>query len=188
MNTVDVTRVIEQQKFGPLLFAIVAWSFAIMLTDGFDLTGISFAAPSLVHLWGVPKARSAGVQHGPLRHHDRIDRFRVSGRPHRTQERDDLRRVSLRRVYARVGTRDRPAGADLDPLHRRHRIGGAVPVAMALNTEFAPKAWRATIVIVMFTGYTTGAAIGGFVAAWLIPAYGWQACFTSAASPRCWLP
>jgi len=34
MNTVDVTRVIEQQKFGPLLFAIVAWSFAIMLTMG----------------------------------------------------------------------------------------------------------------------------------------------------------
>jgi AAHS family 4-hydroxybenzoate transporter-like MFS transporter len=56
-------------------------------------------------------------------------------------------------------------------------IGGAVPVAMALNTEFAPKAWRATIVIVMFTGYTTGAAIGGFVAAALIPAYGWQSIF-----------
>jgi AAHS family 4-hydroxybenzoate transporter-like MFS transporter len=178
MNTVDVTRVIEQQKFGPLLFAIVAWSFAIMLTDGFDLTGISFAAPSLVHLWGVPKGAFGpvfsmglfGIMIGSIGFGylgDRIGRknamifgaFLFGAFTLASVLATDLQALTWIRFIAGIG------------------IGGAVPVAMALNTEFAPKAWRATIVIVMFTGYTTGAAIGGFVAAWLIPAYGWQSVF-----------
>jgi AAHS family 4-hydroxybenzoate transporter-like MFS transporter len=178
MNTVDITRVIEEQKFGPLLFAIVAWSFAIMLTDGFDLTGISFAAPSLVHLWGVPKGAFGpvfsmgifGIMIGSIAFGylgDRIGRknamiigaFLFGAFTLASVLATDLQTLTWIRFIAGIG------------------IGGAVPVAMALNTEFAPKAWRATIVIVMFTGYTTGAAIGGFVAAWLIPAYGWQSVF-----------
>ena len=176
--TIDVTRVIEGQRFGPLLVAIVAWSFAIMLTDGFDLTGISFAAPSLVHLWSVPKGAFGpvfsmglfGIMIGSIGFGylgDRIGRKRamIVGAlmfgvfTLASVLATNLQELTWIRFIAGIG------------------IGGAVPVAMALNTEFAPKAWRATIVIVMFTGYTTGAAIGGFVAAALIPAYGWQSIF-----------
>jgi len=44
---------------------------------------------------------------------------------------------------------------------------------------------RATIVIVMFTGYTTGAAIGGFVAAWLIPRTAGKACLRRRIARCC---
>jgi AAHS family 4-hydroxybenzoate transporter-like MFS transporter len=177
-DRIDVTRVIEEQKFGPLIVAIVGWSFAIMLTDGFDLTGISFAAPSLVHLWGVPKGAFGplfsiglfGIMVGSIGFGyigDWIGRKRamIAGAivfgtfTLASVLATNLQELTWIRFIAGIG------------------IGGAVPVAMALNTEFAPKAWRATIVIVMFTGYTTGAAIGGFVAAALIPAYGWQSIF-----------
>jgi len=177
-KTIDVTRVIEEQKFGPLLVAVVAWSFAIMLTDGFDLTGISFAAPSLVHLWSVPKGAFGpvfsmglfGIMIGSIAFGylgDRIGRkgamifgaFLFGAFTLASVVATNLTELMWIRFIAGIG------------------IGGAVPVAMALNTEFAPKAWRATIVIVMFTGYTTGAAIGGFIAAWLIPAFGWQSVF-----------
>jgi len=177
-DRIDVTRVIEGQTFGPLLVAIVAWSFAIMLTDGFDLTGISFAAPSLVHLWAVPKGAFGpvfsmglfGIMIGSIAFGyigDRIGRKRAmivgavvfGAFTLASVVATNLTELTWIRFIAGIG------------------IGGAVPVAMALNTEFAPKAWRATIVIVMFTGYTTGAAIGGFVAAALIPVYGWQSIF-----------
>jgi AAHS family 4-hydroxybenzoate transporter-like MFS transporter len=56
-------------------------------------------------------------------------------------------------------------------------IGGAVPNAFVLVSEFAPKRLRATWVTLMFTGYTLGAGFGGGVAVWLVPHFGWPAVF-----------
>jgi AAHS family 4-hydroxybenzoate transporter-like MFS transporter len=56
-------------------------------------------------------------------------------------------------------------------------IGGIGANCLALNAEFAPRRVRATLMIVMFTGITLGAAIPGAIAPRLIPAYGWQALF-----------
>jgi AAHS family 4-hydroxybenzoate transporter-like MFS transporter len=56
-------------------------------------------------------------------------------------------------------------------------LGGAIPNAIALMTEYAPSRVRATRVGIMFIGYTIGSALGGAVAARLIPAYGWPSVF-----------
>ena len=53
-------------------------------------------------------------------------------------------------------------------------IGGLMPNTIALNSELAPKRLRAALVVLMFTGITTGGGIPGYVQAWLIPHYGWQ--------------
>jgi AAHS family 4-hydroxybenzoate transporter-like MFS transporter len=56
-------------------------------------------------------------------------------------------------------------------------IGGVVPNAIAYMSEFAPKRWRATWITLMYTGYTIGSGVGGLVAAWLVPQFGWQIVF-----------
>ena len=56
-------------------------------------------------------------------------------------------------------------------------IGGIAANTLALNAEFAPRRVRATLMIVMFTGITLGAAIPGAIGPRLIPVYGWQALF-----------
>ncbi len=56
-------------------------------------------------------------------------------------------------------------------------LGGAMPNAIALTSEYAPKKHRATAVMTMFTGFTIGAAVGGLVASRLITRFGWQSVF-----------
>jgi AAHS family 4-hydroxybenzoate transporter-like MFS transporter len=41
-------------------------------------------------------------------------------------------------------------------------------------SEFCPDKRRATIVNLMFCGFPLGAALGGFLAAWMIPHFGWR--------------
>jgi AAHS family 4-hydroxybenzoate transporter-like MFS transporter len=59
-------------------------------------------------------------------------------------------------------------------------IGGVVPNIIALLTETAPKRYRVTFVMVAFIGYSTGNASIAQVAAWLVPAHGWQIIFLVA--------
>jgi AAHS family 4-hydroxybenzoate transporter-like MFS transporter len=56
-------------------------------------------------------------------------------------------------------------------------MGGAMPNAIALTSEFMPRRSRATAVTTMFCGFSLGAAIGGMLAAFLIPRFGWQSVF-----------
>jgi MFS transporter, AAHS family, 4-hydroxybenzoate transporter len=56
-------------------------------------------------------------------------------------------------------------------------LGGIMPNAMALAGEYSPA--RARVMVLMFIGnfFTLGAAIGGFISAWLIPNFGWRSVF-----------
>jgi MFS transporter, AAHS family, 4-hydroxybenzoate transporter len=56
-------------------------------------------------------------------------------------------------------------------------LGGAMPNAVALTSEFSPHRRRATLVMIMFAGFSIGAALGGLLAAALIPAFGWRSVF-----------
>jgi AAHS family 4-hydroxybenzoate transporter-like MFS transporter len=46
-----------------------------------------------------------------------------------------------------------------------------------LTAEYAPRNYRATLVIVMFTGVSFGGSLPGAIAARLVPQYGWQSLF-----------
>ena len=56
-------------------------------------------------------------------------------------------------------------------------LGGAMPNAVALTSEFTPKRYRSMVVTLMFCGFSVGAAVGGFAAAGLISRYGWSSVF-----------
>lgn len=53
-------------------------------------------------------------------------------------------------------------------------LGAAMPLAVTLASEFAPTHRRAVLTSAMFTGFPLGAALGGFLAAWMIPQWGWR--------------
>ena len=52
-----------------------------------------------------------------------------------------------------------------------------LPLAWALNIEYAPKRFRSTVVTVVMIGYSVGIALAGPTANWLIPQYSWQSLF-----------
>jgi AAHS family 4-hydroxybenzoate transporter-like MFS transporter len=60
-------------------------------------------------------------------------------------------------------------------------LGAAVPLAVVIVNEFAPKRRRGAMVTLMGCGYAMGSASGGLLASHLVPAFGWQAQFYAAA-------
>ena len=49
-----------------------------------------------------------------------------------------------------------------------------MPNAVTLMSEYCPDGRRATLTNAMFCGFPLGAAFGGFLAAWMIPQWGWR--------------
>jgi AAHS family 4-hydroxybenzoate transporter-like MFS transporter len=56
-------------------------------------------------------------------------------------------------------------------------MGCIIPNATALVGEFSPRSKRVTLMMTITVGFTAGAALGGFVAAWMIGAFGWRSVF-----------
>jgi AAHS family 4-hydroxybenzoate transporter-like MFS transporter len=57
-------------------------------------------------------------------------------------------------------------------------IGGVIPNIVAINTESAPRKYKATLALLAVGFVPIGGAIPGVVAATLVPAHGWQILFT----------
>jgi AAHS family 4-hydroxybenzoate transporter-like MFS transporter len=64
-------------------------------------------------------------------------------------------------------------------------LGGTLPNAISITSEYMPGRLRSTCVMLMFTGFSTGAAVGGFAAAYLIGSFGWQSVFVVGGAVPC---
>lgn len=62
-------------------------------------------------------------------------------------------------------------------------IGGAMPNAVSLMNEYAPKRLRSLMVSIMFSGYGVGGLLAALIGREFIPAYGWQIMFYIAGIP-----
>jgi len=56
-------------------------------------------------------------------------------------------------------------------------LGGGMANAIAMTSEYFPSRMRSWMTVLMFCGFPLGASFGGFLAAALIPAYGWPMVF-----------
>jgi AAHS family 4-hydroxybenzoate transporter-like MFS transporter len=177
-DTIDVSVVIEQQRLSRFLVGLVLMSWIITFFDGFDSNLISFAAPYF----------------GPRYHLDRIQLGNIFSMGLFGTL---IGGFILGYVGDRIGRRPAvilaTAGfgvctmlfalADsywsffLLRLANGIPLGGMLPLAWALNIEYVPKRYRASIVTVIMMGYSLGTALGGPIATWLIPQVGWQAVF-----------
>ncbi|WP_035466266.1 MFS transporter [Burkholderia sp. WSM2232] len=179
MNTIDVSALIERQRLRGFALWLIVWCFLIVLIDGYDQVAAAFAAPALMRAWHTNAAGFgrvfgvglAGVLVGSLLLGFAGDRF---GR-RRTiiygslwfgvltwlcSYASSLEQLTLLRFLAGIG------------------MGGVVPNTVALVSEYAPAARRATWITLMFSGFSIGAGGGGAVASWLLPRYGWPVLFT----------
>ena len=67
-------------------------------------------------------------------------------------------------------------------------MGGAMPLAITLVSEFAPARIRAKAVTAMFGGFTFGWAVAGLIAMLIIPTYGWRLPLLFGFLPILFLP
>ena len=62
-------------------------------------------------------------------------------------------------------------------------IGGAMPVTVALTSDYSPLKRRGTLIMLMFCGNTLGGFLGGQLVAQILPIYGWQSIFLAGGLP-----
>lgn len=177
-TVVDVRSTIQGQQFNFFRAAIVGWAFLIMAIEGYNMQVVGYAAPSIIKAWHLNKASFAWVFSIGLFGYllgaivlsnlsDRIGRKAVvvcgallfGAFTIACARTSTLINLEILRFIAGAG------------------LGVSIPTIIALTVEFAPTRARATTVGVTFIGYNAGAALGGFIAAKLMPVYGWQSAF-----------
>lgn len=175
----DITRFIDHRKMSWFNAKVVIFCFFVVLFDGYDIGAVAYAGPSLVKEWGITSmaelgtAFSAGlfgILFGSLFFGWLGDRF---GR-----NRAIVYSLMAMGIFS-LGTMATHSLPELITMRflTGLGLGGLLPNPIALNAEFAPKRFRATLIIVSFSGITLGGAVPGPVAAWLVPSYGWQVLF-----------
>ncbi|MFC3532629.1 MFS transporter [Vogesella facilis] len=177
-QSVDVQSFIDRHPFSPFQWFVFALCFCIVLLDGFDTAAIGYVAPSLLKEWGIAKPAlgpvlsaalfglaAGALSAGPLA--DRLGRKKVLVASvfvlglftYLSSHADTLQHLTVLRFITGVG------------------LGAAMPNAVTLMSEFCPTPRRALLTNAMFCGFPLGAALGGFLAAWMIPQWGWRSVF-----------
>jgi len=177
-QSVDVQAFIDRHPFSPFQWFVFALCFCIVLLDGFDTAAIGYVAPSLLKEWGITKpalgpvlsAALFGLAAGALFAGPLADRF---GR-----KKVLVGSVAVLGLFTLLSSH----AAGLSQLTILRFItgvglGAAMPNAVTLMSEFCPSPRRALLTNAMFCGFPLGAALGGFLAAWMIPHWGWRSVF-----------
>jgi AAHS family 4-hydroxybenzoate transporter-like MFS transporter len=173
--SLDVQGFINEKPFSGFQKMVFFLCFMIVLLDGFDTAAIGYIAPSLLKEWGLTKAALApvlsaalfGLAAGALLSGPIADRI---GRK--------MMLIASVTIFG-IGCLCSAFSPDLMTLTILRFItgiglGAAMPNAVTMISEFSPDQRRSVITNAMFTGFPLGAACGGFLAAWIIPQFGWR--------------
>lgn len=174
-RSVDVQAFLNEHPFSRYQWLVFALCFFIVLLDGFDTAAIGYIAPSLTTEWGIARPALApvlsaalfGLAFGALSAGPLADRFG--------------RKAILIGSVLVIGTACLASAfsGNLDQLVMLRFVtglglGAAMPNAVTLMSEYCPEGRRAMVTNAMFCGFPLGAAFGGFLAAWMIPLWGWR--------------
>ena len=178
MNEINISRLVDTTRLRPFHLWLISWCLLAMMADGFDLLNASVAGPALIKEWGISRASLGPVFSASL------VGFLV-GAPFFGYLGDRFgRRVAIifSLIFVGVTTLACAWATNLQELLWLRflsglGLGGVLPNVIALNAEFAPKRLRATVLVVMSTGITLGAAVPGIVGVTLMPTYGWPVIF-----------
>ena len=177
-NTIDVGALLEHSTIGPIQVRVFVLTMASLVMDGFDVQAMGYVAPAIIAEWGITPsllgpvfaAANVGVLIGSLVFSvvaDKIGRRPVlvgatlffAAMSLATATAQDVTQLLWLRFIAGIG------------------MGCIIPNSTALIGEYSPARSRVTLMMCITVGFTIGAALGGFVAAWMIPAFGWQSVF-----------
>lgn len=164
--------------------------FLVLCLEGYDVTALGYATPALIEAWHVraPQfttaitAGSIGMLLGSMFAGQLGDRF---GRKPVL-----LGCVAAFGVFSLVTARC----TDLESLAVLRTLtclglGGGVPLAIALITDYAPPVHARRMVIMTSGGLAVGSTFGGFAAREFVTSFGWEAIFVvGGLLPICLIP
>jgi len=174
-RSVDVQDFIDARPLSAMQRRLIGLCFLVVAIDGFDTAIVGFIAPAIRVEWQLGVARlgplfAAGLfglmigsfAVGPLA--DRYGRKAMliasvlcfSAGSLVAAFSPDITILTWLRFLTGIG------------------LGGAMPTAITLTSEYCPRHRRSSLVTLMFCGFTVGSALGGIAAAQVVTAYGWR--------------
>lgn len=169
---------LEQQRFGGLQLSVAIFCALAQGFDGYDISAIGMAVPSLSHAWHAAPASFAitfvmsnvGVMVGALASGPAGDR--LGRKPVILTSLLFLGVFSLASAYA---------GSVRTLAYLRFftgiGIGALMPTTVALVSDYSPERLRAVVTMAIFCGNPLGGFLGGQLIAQLLPVHGWPVIF-----------
>jgi len=176
--TLDVGQVIDDSSRNRVAINVILLCGLVMLMDGFDYTIITVAAPLIMKEWSVSSsdfslafsAAFVGYFFGAIIFgwlSDKIGRKKTliittcffSTGTLLVYFTNSIETLIAVRVFTGIG------------------IGGAVPCAITLTSEYSPLKQRAKYVSIMYSGFLIGIVLGGYLAGILLERLGWRPLF-----------
>ena len=177
-SVIDVGELIDASSLNPVSISVILLCGLIMIMDGYNYTIITVAAPMIMKEWHVDtglfgwvfSAAFFGYLFGaPLfgMLSDRIGRRKTlilgacvfSVGTLLAYFSHSVWSLIPMRIFAGIG------------------IGGAVPCAITLTSEYSPSQGRGKYVSVMYSGFLIGIVFGGFLAGFMLRELGWRPLF-----------
>ncbi|MCF7521098.1 aromatic acid/H+ symport family MFS transporter [Neisseria sp. ZJ106] len=177
-HEINVRELLDSRSVSTYQKLVIFLCFLIVVMDGFDVVIMGFVGPSLKEAWQlsnndlapVLSAALFGLTFGALAAGPLGDRF---GR----------RKILIASVLT-FGTFTLLVAFASQIWHMiafrfiaGFAMGGIMPMVATLAKEYSPERRSALLVTIVFAGFTVGAAGGGFLAAWMIPQFGWPSVF-----------
>jgi AAHS family 4-hydroxybenzoate transporter-like MFS transporter len=172
---VDVPGLFDAQRVSLLQKRLLFLCFVVIAIDGFDTAIIGFIAPAIRAEWQLGVAQLGplfaaglfGLMLGAFAVGPLADRY----------GRKTMLVVSM--VVFGAASLAASYGTGLTSLIAMRFVtglglGGAMPMTITLASEFCPAPRRASLVTLMFCGFTLGSAMGGLIAARVLPDFGWR--------------
>ncbi|HDS1733279.1 aromatic acid/H+ symport family MFS transporter [Pseudomonas sp. BP8] len=174
-SSVRIGDIIDGAKISVYQVIILTLCFMIVLVDGFDTAVIGYIAPALREEWGLSPVQLAPVFgaglfglmigslfFGPIA--DALGRKRIL-----------LLSVFLFGMCTLISAYS-PSVEILTVLRflTGLGLGGAMPTCITLTSEYSPARRRMIMVTLSWSGFTAGLALGGLLAAQIIPVFGWR--------------
>jgi AAHS family 4-hydroxybenzoate transporter-like MFS transporter len=177
-SVIDVGQIIDESKLNPVSVRVILLCGLIMLMDGYDYAIITVAARPIMQEWNIGPSQFGWALSAAFLGYllgaplfgmisDRIGRKKTlifgacvfSIGTLLVYFSHSIWSLIPMRVFAGIG------------------IGGAVPCAITLTSEYSPSKGRGKYVSVMYSGFLIGIVLGGFVASSILKNIGWRTLF-----------
>ncbi|MGV2289254.1 MFS transporter [Trinickia sp. YCB016] len=176
--SVDIKAFIDARSVSAYQWLVLLLCFFIVMMDGLDTAVMGFVAPVIMHDWSVARAAFGPVMSaamiglavgalaaGPAA--DRIGRKAIL-----------IGSVTCFGLFSLCcAFADTPLQLIALRFLTGLGLGAAMPNSTTLLSEYVPSRSRSLLLTIMFTGFNFGSGVGGFIAAWLIPHFGWRGVF-----------